>query len=117
MQSAFATAVSADKKSSRGVVNANLLITATEPANVLAGLNTNKSAVPSRRTEKYQMRTSGEWKPEKNYADFFCLGIHQTKLLKYILKICSTGTTSLYSYRNLKRFKNRLLSFYDQNVI
>lgn len=71
LQSAFATAVFAGKKSSRGVVSANLLITATEPASVPGGLNTNKSAVPSRPMEKYQMRTSGRWKPEKEKRIIF----------------------------------------------
>lgn len=60
-RSGFATAVSADKKSSRGADSANLLITVTELASVLVGLNTSKNAVPSRLMEKYQMKTSDWW--------------------------------------------------------
>lgn len=60
LQNAFATAVSAGKRSSKGVVSVNLLITVIEPASVLAGPNTSKNAVPSKLMEKYQMRTSGK---------------------------------------------------------
>lgn len=68
--SVFATAVSADRTSSRGVVSANLPTIVIVPASVLAGQNIKENVVPSRLMAKHPMRTSGEQK----HKEIVCVG-------------------------------------------
>lgn len=70
-QGIFATAVSADKRSSRGVASANSLITVIEPASGLAGLNTSKNVVPLKLMAKHPMRASGKWGTAKRCCMMF----------------------------------------------
>lgn len=64
LRSAFATVVSADKRSYRGAASANLPITATGRASAPVGLNTSRSAAPSKPMAKHQTRASGKRRKE-----------------------------------------------------
>lgn len=64
LRSAFATVVSADKRSSRGAASVNLPITATGRASVPAGLSTSRSAAPSKPTAKRPTRAFGKSREE-----------------------------------------------------